>query len=571
MFVKRSVNLSCSSMPSELFASLCVFAVASQGASLVPTRLFGNNMVLQASKTQPAVLFGTAEAGAVVELRDTSTFHPRASYSARADASGSWLIEMEPYEVLKGDPNLFTLTLSSEGTADATTAVNVSYGDVFLCSGQSNMELSLGPIYDNVTIINNAHHPEIRLLQVPPTASPEPSEALPPTTVGWNQTTPQSIPKFSAVCYLTTLALQRARAGGPMAGRVYGLIKSAVGSTDVQSWMSAQARARALDCWLPRAAELPPSHSHAPTNGTAASELWNAMIKPIVPFSLRAMLWDQGENNAGYATREQYNCLFSSMVQSWRSAFRAPQLPVAAVQIGGYSWSNPHTTNWGIRFAQSDALPADTRLLFSNSSRIPVENAAMAPTFDLGSPEPGNPAGTWWIHCRNKTEVGRRLALQLSNLLGEIDDDSGEYSGPVVRSVALSLGADQRPYVDIAMDHAAGLRLSPAQGCVQCCDQSVTRTPTTPTLFGVQNRKGVWLNATGQVIPDPANPAQSIVRVSPASNVTGDWILSVRYAVLDIPQCALYNDAEIPAAQFDFPVGWSAPQAAAASYSSNSD
>ena len=81
---------------------------------------------------------------------------------------------------------------------------------------------------------------------------------------------------------------------------MYGLIDSAVGSTDVQSWMATEARSTALHtCWTPRnATALPPSHSHAPANATAASELWNAMIAPVVQFGVSAVLWDQGENNA---------------------------------------------------------------------------------------------------------------------------------------------------------------------------------------------------------------------------------------------------------------------------------
>jgi len=178
---------------------------------------------------------------------------------------------------------------------------------------------------------------------------------------------------FSAICYLTALELQRLHHGGDR-DAVYGLIDSAVGSTDVQSWMAAEARATALrTCWTPRnATSLPPSHSHAPVNQTQASELWNAMVAPAVPFGLSAVLWDQGENNAQYCSEGEYNCLFTTMADHWRSQFGQPTLPFAWVQIGGYAIdtydSGGARLNTVIRFAQGDSLPATTDQVFNNRS-----------------------------------------------------------------------------------------------------------------------------------------------------------------------------------------------------------
>lgn len=503
------------------------------------------------------MLWGWADPAEDVTLHDSSPHHPRQQYTTRADAGGAWSFKLEPYEVGTGDDNNFTLTLSGGKGGLQHVAANVAYGDVFLCSGQSNMRLSLHFMYDNDTIIAAAHHPEIRLFYVPDTAAAAgPAEDLencssPAKCNMWVPTTPQTITEFSAVCYLTTVALQTLRG----TNAVYGLIDSAIGSTDLQSWMSKQARSEALStCWTPRgASRLPPSNSHAPTGGTGASELWNGMVAPLAKFAVCAILWDQGENNAHYCSRAQYNCLFATMIESWRQSFGLPTMPFAFVQIGGYEDKSGNTSN--IRFAQSDTLQHN---LFSNSTGVAVQNAAMAITYDLGSPKPSAKSG-WWIHCRNKTEVGRRLALQLHQLL-EPSSERDTWSGPLVQSIELERDAVGRPYASIQMSQAAGLELAPAQGCVQCCDQDKLLYEGQRHLFEVANRRGTWLPAVGTV-SGRGDLTRVIVRAK--TNVTGDWLKAVRFAVMDIPQCVLYNYLELAAAPFSFPVPWSSVRAVA--------
>jgi hypothetical protein len=519
--------------------------------------------------------------------------------------------------------------------------------------------ISLGPVYNSTAIISAAHHPEIRLFVVDKAGSTKPLDHLINASVGklgtyWTRTTPDAVESFSAICYLTALELQKIQHGGSSKA-VYGLIDDAIGSTDVQSWMSAEMRSDALhECWIPRgAAALPPSASHAPGNQTRASELWNAMVNPISKSSFSAVLWDQGENNAHYCSTSQYNCLFGTMINGWRKAMNDETLPVAFVQLGGYSGQEQVST---IRFAQSDTLSAGTDQIFSNRTandptRVAVPMTAMAPTYDLGSPEPGHPNGTWWIHCRNKTEVARRLALQLDHIWkggkltalerGDVSEDgnqqtvlaqeraqeSQEWSGPTVSQTLFHTNEHGHPFVEITMTHADGIALMPAQGCVSCCNQTAAGstnttdkcmqeldilagqnatcskaapashnwtcfdcvkdhastvgggvdqvcfaariaqhwcgfpntaapTPAPPDgsqtyLFEVSNKHGVWLPATGSVAKNGS------VMVVPKSNVTaqgGHWLSGVRFGVMDIPQCVLYNNGQFPAVPFEFPV-----------------
>lgn len=131
--------------------------------------------------------------------------------------------------------------------------------------------------------------------------------------------------------------------------------------------------------------------------------------------------------------------------------------------------------------------------------------------------------------------------------------------GPIVSKIEVVIkSATLKPIARIFFNNAAGLSLLPAQGCVGCCNQSreALREPSTPFLFEVMNRAGNWLPAIGSV------SGQQTVDIVPLNNVTCEaghsrnnslcWLSGVRSAVLDIPQCALYNEAGLPAAPFEF-------------------
>ena len=136
-----------------------------------------------------------------------------------------------------------------------------------------------------------------------------------------------------------------------------------------------------------------------------------------------------------------------------------------------------------------------------------------------------------------------------------------ETSGPVVQSVALRVDAvTHLPSAAVTLTHAAGLALLPAQGCFEfCCDGQHNASAGLDNLvFQVANRRGMWLPAEGAVAPDGAT-----LVVTPFSPVTcksadadGCWLAAVRYAVVDIPECALYNAAQLPALPFELPVPW---------------
>ena len=253
------------------------------------------------------------------------------------------------------------------------------------------------------------------------------------------------------------------------------------------------------------------------------------------------------------------------MLSSWRGLWNqsAESLPVSFVQIGGYSAGGVVST---IRLAQSDTLPEAEQWYSNHSARIPTPNSAVAPSYDLCSPQPGKPqtpgeAGyQCWIHARNKSEVSRRVALQLLSLTPWAMLGGEEFSGPIVVSIKKTpFSAGRSPTVTITMDHAKGISLSPGQGCVQCCNQTADplRGSRGAAVFEVANRRGVWLPAIGRMTPD--GHTVEVVPAGHAGTVANDWLAAVRYAMIDEPQCVLYNSASLPALPLQLPVPWERP------------
>lgn len=259
------------------------FALVYTGTSFIPSRLFSDNMVLVSSATQRAAIFGTATPGISVTLTDSREgVFPLV---AKADSTGWWQIELEPHVRTKGEPS-FALILTGS-TGGKYIAKNVAFGTVLLCSGQSNMALPLAAAYNSSAIIAAANRPNVRLFSVTKKGSARVERALLNTTSGqqsiapkWTPTTSASIPQFSGVCYLTALHLQQLHHQNDP-DSIYGLIDSSVGSTDIQSWMSLEARAAALGGFSPSLLPWLMSDSF--------TRRWAAFRAVLQPFSLKIL------------------------------------------------------------------------------------------------------------------------------------------------------------------------------------------------------------------------------------------------------------------------------------------
>ena len=334
----------------------------------------------------------------------------------------------------------YTLQLTLNNAVVGTPARDVWFGDVFICSGQSNMVYALNGIDDAKKYIKAAkHYPNIRLFHA--------DEGLPAQTgvvpfryrfrnatggvqaIPWQVASPTTVGGFSAICYLAamnvadTLRARGHKAAGPNGtARAFGLVQSAVGGTPVEAWSPAPALAHCdVSAGLPtpiQSGDMVANKTSGDGNGTrpvnASAEvwgrpatLWNQMAGPLVGYAARTFLWYQGEANMneGYhLTRHNYFCLFSSMIQAWRGAWAwadgggvtAP-IPFNFVQLHSCDDGND-----GQVFADF-ANYGDIRLAQDDTRRF-LPGVGMAVAFDRGH------VG---IHSPHKAEVARRLALKV--------------------------------------------------------------------------------------------------------------------------------------------------------------
>ncbi|MGI8772473.1 MAG: sialate O-acetylesterase [Acidobacteriaceae bacterium] len=498
-------------------------------------KVLSDHMVLQ--RNAPIHLWGWAAPGE----RVTATLNS-ASGSATASTLGQWSLYL-PAEPAGGP---YSLTLAGSNTI---TLADVLIGDVWVASGQSNMELPLegfpGQAYlkNAAAEIAGANQPEIRLLQVEHTSSPLPmrdigvpaSPALSASgssagsssgsssgsavvsSSAWTRCTPETAKSFSAVAYLFGREIaQRERV--PI-----GLIDSTWGGTPAAAWVSLEAlssdaglmpvfalRADMMEeqADLPlqlakekredeaarAAGQPPPVHPWRPDpTSWAPGQLFNGMIAPLTPLSIKGVLWYQGESDSPLAWASIYDRVFPALIADWRDQWQQGDFPFLYVQIS--SFLSDSTASWGtIRDAQRRALS--------------TANTAMAVSLDVGNPEN--------VHPADKQTVAARLALAArANAYGEAVEDAG----PLFRQAAIE-DATMRVW----FDHASGLfaRGGTAEG------------------FEVAGDDGRYVAATARI-------EGATVLVSSAQVPQPRY---VRYAWANAPQANLYNAAGLPASTF---------------------
>jgi sialate O-acetylesterase len=444
-------------------------------AAPLPGPLFQDHAVLQADK--PVPVWGTAAPGEHVRVSFAGQ-----SVGATAGADGRWIAVLAP---------LATSVTGADLTIEGRTAVtlhDVLVGEVWLCSGQSNMEFSVdeGGAYRVANApeeVAAARWPLVRQFKVARRAS-----AVPVDTAGgdWVVCSPQTVAHFTAVGYFFARDLC-ARLGVPV-----GLINSSWGGTPVESWMSPAALAA-----FPGFANGHPMAGAAPPAGDpwVPASLFNGMIHPLLPYAIRGALWYQGEANAGHPA--EYAKHFPAMITAWRAHFGEGDFPFFWVQLANFN--PPHSPPgepWAfLREAQARALA------------LPATGQAVA--IDIG--EAGN------IHPRNKQEVGRRLALLAKAKV---------YSLPVDASGPVFLRAEPE-------GAALRLRFSSAGDGLTAADKPLQS-------FEVAGADRVFHPAAAVIHGD------TILVQSPAVARP----VAVRYAWKNAPEANLFNGAGLPAAPF---------------------
>jgi len=391
-----------------------VFAAAARAELKLPA-IFSDHMVLQRDAAVP--VWGWATPGAAVSVRIAGQSH-----EARADEAGRWRVALDPLAV--GEP--IELTCTSEGRT--ITRTDVLVGEVWLCSGQSNMVWALRRAIDGEREVAAANDERLRLFRVKRSVTDAPLDDL-AGGESWTRCTPADAAEFSAVAYYFGAMLRR-ELGVPV-----GLIQSAYGGTSAEVWTSEPTlRADpAFDAVVRRYRKSLDDHAAgrggAPSPNARPAGFYNGMIHPLVPFAIRGVAWYQGEANSARA--RAYRALLPMLINDWRRAWGGVdgELPFGVVQLPSYS-NPPRVPPGGANWPQLREAQLMT------AQQLP--GVGLIVTFDTG--------GGVNLHPPDKKPVGERLARWA---LGAVYGRDVVWSGPVLREMKVEDGK-----VVLTFDHA---------------------------------------------------------------------------------------------------------------------
>ena len=451
--------------------------------------VLGSGMVLQ--RELPAPIWGWADAGEEISV----TFAGQTKTTTAGD-DGKWMVKLDP---LKANSKPASLTVAGENKISLD---NILVGEVWICSGQSNMEWRLAQGMNSQEEIAAASHPAIRLFNVPGhTTSPLPQEK---GAGSWQVCTPQSAAGFSAVGYFFGRRLRK-ELEVPV-----GLIGANWGGTRIEPWTT-PAGFESVPELSKLAKEVKSYTADTAVGGGSPSAIYNSMVHPLAPYAMRGGIWYQGESNGGEG--ESYYHKTHALVNGWRRVFQNKDLAFYWVQLANFQKENADPRGgdgWAkIRQAQTQALD--------------IPGSGMAVITDIGAAND--------IHPRNKQDVGWRLAQwALHQTYGR---KNLVPAGPLYKSHKVDGDA-----IRIAFDHVgSGLMVGKKEGLKPT--EQVTDGKLGHFAIAGAERKWFWADAT----------------------IDGDTVLvksaevpkpvAVRYAYAMNPAKAnLYNKEGIPASPF---------------------
>ncbi|MGB3144648.1 MAG: sialate O-acetylesterase [Maribacter sp.] len=337
----------------------CALSTTAKAEITLP-HIFSNNMVLQ--RNTDVLLYGWARPN---EEFSVYTSWNDATVRVKAGNDAKWQMEVSTPDA--GGP--FTITF--KGGENEIVFDSVLIGEVWLCSGQSNMEWSANSnIDDKEEEISNANYPNIRLFTVEKRTAEYPQDDV---SGMWEVCSPETMPNFSAVAYFFARKIQK-ELGIPI-----GLIDSSWGASCAEVWTP-----KAVFEQHPELVEAYDLIKPNPWVTVERSNLYNAMIAPLTKFKIGGALWYQGESNT--ANAESYQQLFSEMITSWRDDWQT-NFPFYYVQIAPFKYGREY---------EGGVLRDQQR------RTLQLENTGMAMTSDICTVED--------IHPQNKQDVGLRLA-----------------------------------------------------------------------------------------------------------------------------------------------------------------
>jgi len=444
--------------------------------------IFTDNMVLQQQTDAP--VWGKASPGKTVEI---VTSWDNQKYTTKAAADGSWKTSIKtgaaggPYSITISDGKILELK-------------NVMLGEVWICSGQSNMEMPLagwGQVLKYKEEIAAANFPDIRFLHVDRATAMLPQASVKVSAGGWQVCSPATIAEFSSTAYFFGRNLHQNMNNIPI-----GLINTSWGGTIAEAWTSAQTLEN-MPAFRDAIEKVKATLvDESPNNPNRTTVLYNAMIHPLVPYAIQGAIWYQGESNVGRA--EQYSELFPLMIRDWRSQWNR-NFPFYFVQLANFQklQTGPEESAWAeLREAQLKTLN--------------LENTGMAVIIDIGDAVD--------IHPKNKQDVGNRLALAAR---AKTYGQKIPYSGPIYQSHVIE-------------GHKIRIRFSNTDGGLKAANNE----PVKGFTIAGPDHKFYWADAKIE--------GNEVV----VSSTNVPFPVAVRYAWANNPVCNLYNGAGLPASPF---------------------
>jgi sialate O-acetylesterase len=481
---KRKPN--CLSFLFSLLILACLNPLPGARAEVTLPHIFGSNMVLQREK--PLFVWGWAAPGEAVGVKfaeqERHTF---------ADDKGYWQVKLQP---LKASSEAAQMSINS------LILTNILVGEVWLCSGQSNMEKPIGEQRGQKPVKNFAEelktgdqYPEIRLFKAEKVLASTPAKDV---KGAWQVCSSNSLEtmRFSAVGYFFARELE------PHIKVPIGLVESSWGGTRIEPWISAEGF------------KIVPAFKGVQNSSTATNKLanstpmaiYNGMVAPLVPFGIRGALWYQGESNCSDPTNApSYTEKMEGLIKGWRAVWREGDFPFYYVQIAPYHYYERPSR----RVPRQDALP---ELWEAQSAALKIPHTGMVVITDLVD-------DLMDIHPTRKVEVGQRLAkFALAKDYGEKEVVC---SGPTFKRLTIRDGKAMVYFNNLG----GGL---------------VSQDGQPPNWFSIAGADGVFVPAQASISGD------TVVVSSPQVSQPK----AVRFAWNEAAQPNLFNKAGLPATPF---------------------
>lgn len=392
-------------MKNNLIAFILFLTLSSSAfANVTLPNLFSDNMVLQ--RNTEVAIWGWANPQEEVVI---SLSWNNEVYKVKASNQAKWEIKIPTPK--EGGP----YTISIKGYNEIVLK-NILIGEVWICSGQSNMEMSAAwGIENGDEAVKKAMNPNIRFFTIPKLTATAPQNNV---SGNWTECTPETMKNFSATGYFFAKRLQEDLKNVPI-----GLISSNWGGTPAEIWTPAEVIQN--DAVLLASAKTRKEETYGPNQPGRA---FNAMIYPLAGFKIAGVVWYQGESNVGSSV---YDKTFSALITSWRKLWNY-EFPFYYVQIAPYQYGEDHFGGVEIRNAQRKVLQE-------------VPNTGMVLTTDISTVED--------IHPKDKKSVGTRLANLA--LVKTYKTNTDLVNGPLYKDIKI-----EKNKVIVAFDYAEGLHFT---------------------------------------------------------------------------------------------------------------